>query len=430
MKKITVIIFMLLCGVSCQRQKVSVTNWSDYQAFLSPSMATAQHSTDTEMTFWENRLLENINDEASVIKLAALYAERFKASGLVKDIVTSDSLYTRILKNYPDGSVDIYHALAANAITQHKFRTAYRYAESALALKDKKATSLLILTDAALELGNYARAVETLREFRNKHSFAYLIRQAKLQDHAGNLDTAIVMMEKAHSRVKGNKSLAQWTLTNLADMYGHAGRVHDAYRTYLKVLEQNPSNDYALKGIAWIALSHDHNTVESKTIVKTLAARKKMPEAYLMLAEIAEMNGDEKEKKNCLKVFKSMVEQPGYKTMYHKYLAVIEADEFHNADACINIAREEIRNRPVPQSYDLLAWGYYHQKDYAKALDLIRNNVENRTFEPDAYYHMGMIYAASGDPRQAKKYLRDALESGFELGPSVCKKIKETLLTL
>ena len=47
------------------------------------------------------------------------------------------------------------------------------------------------------------------------------------------------------------------------------------------VLKNNPDDDYALKGIAWIAFSNDNNTIDSKNIMNTLASRKRMPEAYL-----------------------------------------------------------------------------------------------------------------------------------------------------
>ncbi|MBA4057261.1 MAG: cell surface protein, partial [Marivirga sp.] len=63
-------------------------------------------------------------------------------------------------------------------------------------------------------------------------------------------------------------------------------------------------------------------------------------------------------------------------------------------------------------------------------LDVIQSNVEYQTFEPDAYYHMGMIYAANGNTESARKYLSNALASEFELGPSTSKRIKVILNTL
>jgi tetratricopeptide (TPR) repeat protein len=195
----------------------------------------------------------------------------------------------------------------------------------------------------------------------------------------------------------------------------------------LKVLKINPADDYALKGIAWIALSYEHDSQEAKKIINVLASRKRAPEYHLLLAEVASFEGNENEKLRQLRMFRSLVSHPSYKNMYHKYLAQIEAEDFNNPDATIEIAKQEIANRPTPQSYDLLSWGYYRQGNYLQALEIARQHVEGQTFEPESYYHLGMIYFANGEKLDANKYLEEALKSDFELGPTVTREIAETL---
>jgi tetratricopeptide (TPR) repeat protein len=424
--KTLLFVFTILICASCDSNH-TITDPRDYDKYLSYSMSTSIDPVVKEMKFWSDRLKENARDEIAMSKVAGLYAARFKISGDVRDLQLSDSLYQSMLKTKAAGSVEIYHSLATNAITQHKFPLAKDYIEKAIALKDKKAASLMILTDVSLEIGDYATARRTLQQFKNKNSFAYLVREVKLKDHEGDLESAITSMERAYNRIKGNEEQAQWALSNLADMYGHAGRLEDAYETYLKALEINPKDDYSLKGIAWIALSYDHNTRESKRIINILASRKKMPELHLLLAEVASFEGNEHEKIAQLKMFKSLVSRPAYKNMYYKYLAVIEAEDFNDPGATVEIAKAEIANRPTPQSFDLLAWGLYHQGKYSQALDVASRNVEGQTFEPDAYYHLGMIYLANGDRRKSKQYLEAALKSEFELGPSLTREIVNTL---
>jgi len=428
--KTTPILFVIILITSCTQPQKEISSFADYERYLRPAQSVSNDPKEEEFRFWTERLSTNHNDATALLKIAGLFAERFKLTGQIQDIVMSDSLYTAVLRFTPEDNVSIYHCLAANAVAQHKFRLAGTYAKKALEQNDKKAASLLIMTDVALELGDYAKARRTLNQFSNKNAFAYLIREAKLKDHEGKLDTAILLMEKAFDRIKGNKALAQWTLSNLADMYGHAGEIDKGYEAYLNVLTNNPQDDYALRGIAWIAISNDRNTVDSKAIINTLVARKRMPEAYLLLAEIAEVEGNETEKIKNLKKFMAMASLPSYKTMYHKYLAILYAEEFQDPEACLKIASEEIMNRPTPQSYDLLAWGYYHQKNFKKALEVATNSVEHQTFEPEAYYHLGMIYLAAGNRARARFYLEEALASEFELGPSIGEKIKKTINTL
>ncbi len=406
-----------------------VASRADYESYIALPVRTSDNSNAEEMKFWRDRLNKDTGDETALTKLAGLYSERFKSTGIVGDIQASDSLFHTALE-MSDDDVNIYQTLAANAITQHRFRQAAVYADKALALKDKKAASLLILADVSLELGDVAAANQILRQFTNKNSFAYLIRAAKVKDHEGHLDSAIIMMEKAYERIKGNKGTAQWTLSNLADMYGHAGRIREAYDAYLTVLKNDPRDGYALKGIAWIALSNDHNVKDAEEIITSLASRKRMPEAYLMLAETASLKGDIKSKTECLSRFIEMASTDGYKTMYNKYLANIKADEFDDAEGCIAIAKAEIQNRPTPQSYDLLAWGYYTKKEYVRALEISTKYVVDQTHEPEAIFHTGMIYRAAGKNDEARRYLKDAKGSSFELGPTVTKKIEKALRTL
>ena len=414
---------------SCSNKRAPIAVRADYERFVTTSVTTVNHE-GAEIKFWQDRLAKNAGDETSITKLAGLHSEKFKITGDIRDILLSDSLYKRVLSQYPEGSVDIYQCLAANAITQHRFRDAKTYAEKALALKDKAAASLLILADVSLELGDVASAKRILEDFKNKNSFAYLIRKAKVADHEGELDSAILLMEKAYARVKGNKATAHWTLSNLGDMYGHAGRIEEAYRAYLHVLKEDSRDSYALKGIAWIAFSNDHNTEDSKFIINALAERKRMPEAYLMLAEIADFERDKAGQMMNLRRFVEMASVPGYKTMYHKYLANLEADIFKHPEISLQIAEREIANRPTPQSYDLLAWAYYSQKDVEKAFGIATSKIQDQTFEPDALYHLGMIHFAKGNTSTARGYLEQALSSEFELGPVVSEKIRQTLNSL
>jgi tetratricopeptide (TPR) repeat protein len=237
-------------------------------------------------------------------------------------------------------------------------------------------------------------------------------------------------MEKGFSRIKGNKDLYCWALSNLGDMYGHAGRIEEAYRAYLSVLQKDSNYNYALKGIAWITLSHDKNFKEAKRIISVLASRSRMPDANLMLAEIAELQQEEQEKNNQLQSFITMTDNIGYKTMYAKYLAELYAEDLNQPEKSLAIAEEEINNRPTPQSFDLKAWALLHLGRNKEALVIAQKYVEDRTFEPDAAYHLGIIYKANGFGKEAEKYLEKAMECSFELGPGRTKKIQEALNNL
>lgn len=148
---------------------------------------------------------------------------------------------------------------------------------------------------------------------------------------------------------------------------------------------------------------------------------------HLLLAKIAGAENNAIEKMNELHVFDSLANSPRYGDMYNRYLALMQVEDFSNPAKTIALAKREIQNRPTPQSYDLLAWGYFHEGNYTQALEVAEDFLVDKTFEPDVLFHLGLIYQANGQPGKAKTYLRRAEESAFELGPEVAQKIKEAL---
>ncbi len=420
------LIFALFCIIaftSCGRKK-DIANLKDFEFALNSNDLIALKNCNDEILFWNEKNIVSTSDTYQS-KIASAYAHRFAVTGKMQDVFTSDSLYKQVLKA-DSNRVGAYQALAINCMTRHEFRQAKFYIYKALAIGDNKSPSLYSLFDINMELGDYAGAKHILSRFENKNAFSCLIREAKVDDQEGRLDVAIEKMERAFERIKDDPSLSSWTLSNLGDMYGHAGRVEEAYRAYLSVLKKNPAHDFALKGIAWIALSHDHNTDLAKQIVSTLAKRKEMPDMHLLLSKIAEQENNILEKNNQLQLFTQKATLPKYGDMYNKYLALLEAEEFKNPTKTVEIATIEINNRPTPQSYDLLAWGYFQQGQVEKAVLVAQRYVEGKTFEPEAIYHLGVIYKKV-DSGKSRELLKEALQSSFELGPTITTSIQKSL---
>jgi tetratricopeptide (TPR) repeat protein len=428
--KYTALIILSILLFNCREEKKVVVNSTDYEMYLTSTPNQALAKVNEELSFWKNRLAESPNSKTNLLRIAGLYSGRFQLNGEVEDLHRSDSIYNLILASTTLGKDNIYRSLAANNITKHEFRQARTNLQEALAIGDGKASSYLMLVDVNLELGDYPGAEHILKSFTNKKSFAYLIRDAKIKDHQGDLDSAIILMEHAVDRIKENKSLFTWTMSNLGDMYGHASRISESYQAYLEVLKQDPDYDHALKGIAWIAFVHDRNTQEAKRILNFIDTRKATPDMHLMLAEIAEVENDAGEKKKQLELFTNEARNSKYGGMYNTYLAKLEAEEFSNPQTAISIAEQEIQNRPTPLSYDLLAWGLFHKGEYREALEIANKNVLNRTYEPVALYHMAMIYKSNGLEKEARNYFEQASESSFELGPTISKRIELEIKTL
>lgn len=425
MKKLLLIIaaFCMLTITSCSVKK-DIALLKDLEFALNSNDSISLKNCNEEISFWNKKNLATPNDTYQS-KIAGAYSHRFAITGRIQDVLVSDSIYKQVIK-VDSNRVGAYQALAVNCMTRHEFREARKYIYKAFAIGDNKSSSLYTLFDIKMELGEYSGAKHILSQFENKNAFSHLIREAKVDDQEGRLDMAIEKMEKAFERVKDDPSLFSWTLSNLGDMYGHAGQVNKAYEAYLSVLKRNPAHDFALKGIAWIALSHDHNTELAKQIATVLLKRKEMPDMHLLLAKIAEEEMDTAEARSQFILFTHKASEPKYGDMYNKYIALLEAEEFKNSSKTIEIATKEINNRPTPQSYDLLAWGYFHNDQKEKALEVAQQFVEGKTSEPDAFYHLGIIYKDI-DAEKSQEFLETAMQSSFELGPAITASIQKVL---
>jgi tetratricopeptide (TPR) repeat protein len=429
-QRVSVLALLIVAISSCQN--TGIVQEKEIADYLNTSTNPKREEIETDISFWSGKLQVVKDDVASQIKLGSLYSKRFQYSGNINDIYKSDSFYLaahQLQKLFGSGT---YRSLAVNCVTRHQFKEASVYLDSAFEKGDDKYITLLQQFDVALELGDYLRATTILQQFKYKNTFEYYTRDSKLLDHKGEADASLAAMEKAVTKAieSKNDALILWAKSNLADMYGHQNRINESYRLYKEVLKEDPHYYHALKGIAWIAYSHDNNTLLAKKILKYLQSVHPVPDYDFLLAEIAAYENNQTHKDFYTQRFLKAVSNPVYGDMYNKYVFSIMSDELHQYSSALHIANVEVRNRPTPQSYDLLAWAYFRNNQLQEAELTAATYVAKRNYEPDALFHLGVIYKHTGNKELAKKYLKEALESGYEMGPLVTNEIKEHLKEL
>jgi tetratricopeptide (TPR) repeat protein len=428
MKKILIVLFAF---AGCH--KPPITNPKDYAVYLQPTPNTRLQQIDTELGFWKNKLAYAPGDIIAASKLGGLLTRRFTYSGDITEIHRADSLYREVNAINHTTSSGTFRSLAANCITQHRFQQAQGYIDSALQLGDDKYLTMLMEFDIAMELGNRYRAKKALNSLAHKNNFDYLIREAKYKDQVeGDLDAAIALFEKAYDKIKDNPAPALycWIKTNLGDFYGHANRYRESYQCYLEALKVDPHYYHALKGIAWLAFSHDKDVANARKIVAYLQQQHSIPDYELLFSQMAAAVHDSITYKQHINRFMRVAQNELYVGMYNKYLFAIEADENSNAGRCLQIAQEETAHRPTPEAFSWLAWAYCRNGELQKAMEIARIYVADKCFEPDALFYLGKIYQAGGRKDLARSYLKAAQESSYELGPVKSNQIKEALKAL
>jgi tetratricopeptide (TPR) repeat protein len=405
---------------------------ADVEPYLQPSEKKLEYGiycTQAQLDFWAGKLAAEPSSSIYKLKTATLLSEQFKQTGDIDLIHRSDSLLTSVLSLQSIRQAPYYRALSANAITQHQFEEALELAELSLPSALHPEHSHLMRFDALMELGRVEEARSILDSVQTPNFFSQAIRKVKLQDHDGDLDAAILTMEKAAQwcRERQDKALLCWSMSNLGDMYGHAGRIKEAYRAYQDVLQIDPTYWYALKGIAWIAYSEDQNVPLASNILDFIRQEKESPDLLLMLSEMALFEGQKKEAEALEEAFIAAVSRPEYGNMYDRYLAEIYLDRPEELQKAKFYIQKELTNRPLAASYVLWA-DYMLQRGLSEeAIRLVEEKVVGKTFEPDVLLRVGMIYKAAGFPEEAKSFLDEAAGAEFELGPLTSKEIQNAL---
>lgn len=416
---------LLLAGfspalISCNK-KNNIANVKDYGAFINPIFQKAQlQKNETEINFWNNRLNADTGSFANMLEVGFNTLAHFKLTGHVNDLSFADSLFYGVIQKLNNKDAGAYLALTQNAITQHRFKDAEKYIYAAEKIGADAGIINLLKFDVSMELGNYLQAELCLKSITEKEkNFDYLIRKAKFEDHLGNAATSINEMEKAYNIVKNNnkKSTQIWVTTNLADMYSHSGRIQDAYKMYVKSLQLDSANLYALKGIATICFANDKNGDEAERIFKFILSTTDAPDLNLNLAEISEWKGDTKAKNEYLLTFLAKIESnKKYGNMYNKYLVDVYLNDKLDIAKGLSIAENEMNNRRTPETYSWLALANYKANNISLATEIINKNVLNKTFEPHALYAAAVVLSKT-DKVLSDKLKANCKKSEFELGP-------------
>jgi tetratricopeptide (TPR) repeat protein len=416
-------LLIIIVIYSCNSNKV--TNTQDYSTFLKTQ--SEESSLLAAAQIWTDKLEATPNQFPYLAKRANAYTELFNTTGNIDYLIKAEKDLKTAVEVTNNKNPSYLKSLAANYISQHRFKEALELLKQAEQIGDKLNGTKKMLFDVHLELGNYIHAEAYLKDIKNTSDFDYLIRLAKWQDHKGNLDGAILQMEKATAIAESSnlKGLKQWAYTNLADFYGHSGEIEKSYHFYLNALKLNPNDAYAKKGIAWILYSYENNPEEALKILNHIATYYSAPDYDLLKAEIAQYINNTELKSRAMSNYRDAVRNEQYGDMYNKYDVIVYADDMLLPERALEIAKREVENRPTPQSYDLLAWSYFKKGNVEKANAIIEDYVEGQTSEPDVLYHMAEIFKAVGKIEKVKPLKHELVASLYELGPTMTGKINQ-----
>ncbi|WP_299249438.1 hypothetical protein [uncultured Aquimarina sp.] len=433
MKKLIILYFFLILVIplGCSTNENKITNWHEYSGFLKSLKSqdtTIKTSVEIEHNFWLTKMHKHPEQIPYLSRVAFTYTKLFKENGGVKNLVEAEGLLKIVNNKTHYKNVDFLRALAGIYMSKHQFKESLSMLQKADSLQKNKRSTNKMLFDVYMELGNFNAAKNKLDKLKYKEDFDFLVRIAKWVDHQGNLNDAIGYMKSASllANKSKNKTLICWAYSALAEYYGHQGKIQLSYDYYLKALKKDPSYLYALKGIAWITFSYDKDVKSAKKIIETIYQIRPTPDLLLLKAEFAKFQGELSEKKQFISEYQKLLQNKGYAGMYNRHDILLFANDPKKAHKAIQIALQEIKNRPSPSSYDLLAWAYFNNDQPVEALKTFKIYVANKPSTPESEYHKAVLYKTFGLSKDylaiKNKLLR---ENTFELGPNITKIITE-----
>ena len=94
-----------------------------------------------------------------------------------------------------------------------------------------------------------------------------------------------------------------------------------------------------------------------------------------------------------------------------------------NPEKALQLAQKEVANRPIPQSYHLLALAQLALNQKQEALGTITNFVVGKTTQPMALLHSALVYKANGMLEEVGVFKTALLPARFELGPETYTQV-------
>lgn len=424
MRYITTLLLLLFLAACHTDSDNQITNKKDYDQYL---VSTPPKTSSKYFELWNGKIRPDSSQLMSFGIVGGEYNRYFQNTGDIKYLKKAEKVLKKAADIANVSRAGMYRALARNYISQHRFREAKQWADSAQAVGSSPDQTQGLMFDVHMELGNYDTAQKYLDSLKNMEDYGYLIRLAKWNDHKGNLDTTIRFMEKARDKAEAsqNNGLMLWSYTNLADYYGHAGRIEDSYNHFLKALQIDPENAYAKKGIAWIVFSYEKKPKESMRILDSVTQYYKSPAFFLLKSEIAEYMGDDMKSTANLDKYYRLVQNKAYGDMYNAYNISLYLNETEQYGKALKLAEREVANRPTPASYSFLAYSYLKKGEAQKARGIVEEYIEGKTNEPAILLRSAEIYKATGSTERVEQLKEELLGAAYELGPVTEKEIAQ-----
>ena len=426
-KNLLIILSFLSVFTACKQEKVKIVSTKFADSLISYYHTPAAiHSNASEMEFWKKRIVPG-GDITNESKYAALLVGRFNLSGDIRDVKQADSIMLRLAAEFNDKEAGPYIALTAHSILQHRFKEAAAYLNTAKTIGVKRYEYYSTAFDVNFETGDMYDAMEDLKNIAAENDFGYQFRKSKMAHYNGALDSSIAFMQKAYALAGQSIPMQQIALSNVGDLYIHAGKLEQAYDSYVQCIKMNPADLHSIMGIGWIALVHDNNDSLAERIFHFVQSKTKSPEPLFKLIMVAQQRHDSVLEYKYAKEFETLTSDTLYGNMYNKYLIQLYTGVLNDPAKAEMLASKELKNRSTSQTYAWYAWSLLANHKKEEAYTVYEKNISGQPLEGLELYYMGKLMKELQKGYNAQQYFKEASKNKYDLSPRIYKDLQKSL---
>jgi tetratricopeptide (TPR) repeat protein len=308
-------------------------------------------------------------------------------------------------------------ALALRAmvlLNQHRFGAAREQALAILAGAPDDVPALAALSDAALEMGDVAAALEaTQRLVDLKPGLASYGRAAHLRWIQGDVDGAKQLYARAIDAGRGGRDPepVAWMLVQAALIFWNVGDVEGALAGAQQALALVPRHGPALVLEARCRLARGEDA-EAVRLLEQAEAVQPLVETGWLLADARRRLGDESGAQHT----EARLLRQGRQSD-PLMVGLFLASRGRNAGEAVRLIEAEHRARPGLLVEDAYAWALYRAGKLGEARAAIDRATAHGTPDPRLLYHAGAIRLAQGDAEAGKALIQRALGLNPQFDP-------------
>jgi len=312
------------------------------------------------------------------------------------------------------GNLDGLKAQTWVLLGRHEFAKAAALAKQ---LNERWPDDVLIysfLTDANVELGNYAeaeKAAQWMLDIR-PGNVPGLTRAAYLRELFGDVDGSVELMEMAYQQTPPNELEDRaWILTQIAHLRSQTGKLSEAENLLQRALILFPNYHYALGQLARVKTMQGRHS-EAADLLSLRYFNAPHAENAYALAEALERAGRTTEAQKFFAEF----EAKGQKELEltdnaNRELIFYYADHAKRPVEALQIAELEVTRRHDAYTLDAYAWALSANGRNDEAQTQMELSLAVGLRDAQLLYHAGAIAARSGDVDAARNWLKQSLEA-------------------